>query len=186
MFRTSVIKGSSFFASIGGFRGVRINDLEAFLSRLGRAAEPAVFQVFDAGMVAGWEHLFFAAVNAVRSFESGSPISRSLSIETLLHASCQDQISRAFEVIGVSEDSERVALLVLAEGPEATELAYERVAGLLGDEDDSVLEVSGEKYASIMEAFGISHAELEAVGGLREEALGRAIVERGALLGLRR
>jgi tRNA threonylcarbamoyladenosine modification (KEOPS) complex Cgi121 subunit len=177
MVRTSVIKGSSFSASIGGFTGVRVGDLEAFLSRLGRAAEPAVFQVFDAGIVAGWEHLFFAAVNAVKSFESGSPISRSLGI---------DQISRAFEVMGVSEDSERVALLVLSEGPGAVELAYERVAGLLGDEDDSVLEVSEEKFVSIMEAFGISHAELEAVGGPQEEALSRAIVERGALLGLRR
>jgi tRNA threonylcarbamoyladenosine modification (KEOPS) complex Cgi121 subunit len=186
MARTSEIKGSNYSASIGGFTEVRIGDLEAFLSRLGRAAESAVFQVFEAGMVAGWEHLFFAAVNAVKSFESGSPISRSLGIEVLLHASCQDQISRAFEVMGVSEDSERVALLVLAEGPGAAEKAYWRVAGLLGDEDDSVLEVSREKYASIMEAFGISHAELEAVGGPLEEALGRAIVERGALLGLRR
>jgi hypothetical protein len=88
--------------------------------------------------------------------------------------------------MGVSEDSERVALLVLAEGPGADELAYERVASLLGDEDDSVLEVPEEKFVSIMEAFGISHAELEAVGGPQEEALGRAIVERGALLGLRR
>jgi tRNA threonylcarbamoyladenosine modification (KEOPS) complex Cgi121 subunit len=186
MVRTSVIKGSNFSASIGGFTGVRVGDLEAFLYRLGRAAEPAVFQVFDASMMAGWGHLFFAAVNAVKSFESGSPISRSLGIEALLHASCQDQISRAFEVMGVSEDSERVALLVLAEGPGADELAYERVASLVGDEDDSVLEVPEEKFVSIMEAFGISHAELEAVGGPQEEALGRAIVERGALLGLRR
>jgi len=186
MVRTSVIKGSSFSASIGGFTGVRVGDLEVFLSRLGRAAETAVFQVFDAGMVAGWEHLFFAAVNAVRSFESVTPISRSLGIEALLHASCQDQISRAFEVMGVSEDSERVALLVLAEGPGAAELAYERVAGLLGDEDDSVLKVSGEKFASIVEVFSISNAELEAVGGPLKKALGRAMVERGALLGLRR
>jgi tRNA threonylcarbamoyladenosine modification (KEOPS) complex Cgi121 subunit len=186
MVRTSMIKGSSYSASIGGFRGVRVGDLEAFLSRLGKTAEPAVFQVFDAGMVAGWRHLFFAAVNAVRSYESGSTISRSLGIEAFLHASCQDQISRAFEFMGVSEDSERVALLVLAEDPGAAEEAYEKVASLLGKEDDSVLEVSGEKFASIVEAFGISHAELEAVGGPLEEALGRAIVERGALLGLRR
>jgi tRNA threonylcarbamoyladenosine modification (KEOPS) complex Cgi121 subunit len=186
MVRTSGIKGSNYAASIGGFRGVHVGDLEAFLSRVGRAVEPVVFQVFDADMVAGWGHLFFAAVNAVKSFESGSAISRSLSIESLLHASCQDQISRAFEVMGVSKDTERVALLVLAEGPGATEEAYERVADSVGEADDSVLEVSGEKVRSIMDAFGISDAELEAVGGPLEEALGRAAVERGALLRLRR
>ncbi len=101
MVRTSTIKGSDKAISIGGFRGITVNDVDELLNRLSRATSPAIFQIFDAARIAGWRHLYMAAVNAVGAFESGSPISRGLGIEVLLYASCQDQISRALDVVGV-------------------------------------------------------------------------------------
>jgi tRNA threonylcarbamoyladenosine modification (KEOPS) complex Cgi121 subunit len=107
-------------------------------------------------------------------------------VEALLYASCRDQISQAFEVIGVSERTVSVALLVLGESPEETEGAFTGVSDVIGVPDDSVLEVSGEKWVELKSVFEVSDAELGAVRGPSEEALTRLIVERGALLPLRR
>jgi tRNA threonylcarbamoyladenosine modification (KEOPS) complex Cgi121 subunit len=186
MVRISTIKGSDMAVSIGGFRGVTVNDIDELLSSLSRATVPAVFQIFDATRIAGWRHLYMAAVNAVGAFESGSPISRGLGIEVLLYASCQDQISRALEVVGVGPDTEEMALVVLRDGPGETEAAFERAVDILGEADDSVLEMDETKLLEITKVFGISENELEAVGGNRDNALTSLLVEKGALLPLRR
>ncbi|MCW4036735.1 MAG: KEOPS complex subunit Cgi121 [Candidatus Bathyarchaeota archaeon] len=186
MVHTAVIKGSDWYASIGGFRGIRAVDVDELLSRVGEAAHPSPFQLFDADSVAGWKHLYFAAVNAVNAFEGGTAISRSLAMESLLYASCQDQIDRALELIGISPETERAALLVLAKSLVDAERAFSGVSSVLGVADDSVLKVDGVKFERIKEAFGVSDLELEAVGGSREEALTWLVVERGALLSIRR
>jgi tRNA threonylcarbamoyladenosine modification (KEOPS) complex Cgi121 subunit len=186
MVRTSTIKGSDKAVSIGGFRGVTVNDVDELLSSLNGATSPAVFQIFDAARIAGWSHLYMAAVNAVGVFESGSPISRGLGIEVLLYASCQDQISRALEVVGVSPGIEKLALVVLSDGPGEAEAVFEKAADLLGEADDSVLGLDEIKFREIAQVFGVSENELEAVGGERDEALTSLLVEKGALLPLRR
>ena len=186
MVHISGVKGSDLVASVGGFSGVSVDNVDCFISLIRETLPGVRFQVFDADRVAGWRHLFFAAVNAVRAFEGGRGISRSLEVEVLLYASCRDQISQAFEVVGVSERTARVALLVLGESPEETEEAFTDVSGVIGVPDDSVLEVSGEKWDELKSVFGVSDKELGAVRGPAEEALMKLIVERGALLPLRR
>ena len=81
------IKGSRWNVVIGGFREVDVSDVDELLRRLGEAVSPHVFQVFDADRVAGWEHLFFSAVNAVKAFQAGAAVSKSLAVEVLLYAS---------------------------------------------------------------------------------------------------
>jgi tRNA threonylcarbamoyladenosine modification (KEOPS) complex Cgi121 subunit len=187
MVRTAGVKGSDWAVSIGGFRDASIDDIDDFLERMGEAVAPASFQVFDADRVAGWEHLFFAVVNAVKAHEAGTAISRSLAIEVLLYVSCQDQISRALDLVGVTPSTERVALLVLADGKkEAAEKTFGHASMALGRDDDSVLGLDAEKCMRIKETFGVSDSEIEAVGGSELDALTRLLVERGALLPLRR
>jgi tRNA threonylcarbamoyladenosine modification (KEOPS) complex Cgi121 subunit len=186
MVRTSTIKGSDNAVSIGGFRGVTVNDVDELLSSLSRAISPAVFQIFDATRIAGWRHLYMAAVNAVGAFESGSSISRSLGIEVLLYSSCQDQISRALYVVGVGPDTVNLGLVVLKDGLDEAEAAFAKAANILGEADDSVIELDKKKIREIVEIFGVSANELEAVGGERDEALTSLLVEKGALLPLRR
>ena len=186
MVRTSTIKGSDKAANIGGFRGVTLNDVDELLNRLSRAISPAFFQIFDAARIAGWSHLYMATVNAVGAFESGSSISRGLGIEMLLYASCQDQISRALDVVGVGPETENLALVVLGEGPVEAEAAFGKTVGILGEADDSVLGLDEIKFREIVKVFGVSENELEAVGGERDKALTSLLVEKGALLPLRR
>lgn len=186
MVRTAGVKGSSWYVSIGGFRDISVGDVDRLLSQLREAASPCLFQLFDADRVAGWRHLFFAAVNAVKAFEAGAAISRSLAVEVLLYVSCQDQISKALPAVGLSPKTKRTALLVLEETPKAAENAFRRVSGVLGTADDSVQLIDDDKFEEIKRFFNVSEPELDALGGLREEALTWLLVERGALLSVRR
>lgn len=180
------IKGSDWTVCIGGFREVPVDDVDELLSRVRKASSPCVFQLFDADQVAGWEHLYYAAVNAVRALEAEAAVSKSLAIEVLLYASCQDQISRALDILGVKPSTERVALLLMGRGLGEVEPAFRRASGLLGVEDDSVLEVDGDKFEELRRLYSVSDLELEAVGGNKFEAFTRLVVERGALLPVRR
>ncbi len=186
MVHSAEIKGFGWYAAIGGFRGGKWEDVEGLLSMARDEAQGTTFQVFDADRVAGWRHLYFAAVNAVLAFEKRTSISRSLAMEALLYASCQDQISRAFEFMGLSPKTKRIALLVLAQDPNEALRALRRISCVLGEEDDSALMIDMGKFREIKETLGVSDLELEAVGGPVEEALTKLVVERGALLPLRR
>jgi KEOPS complex subunit Cgi121 len=180
----SGIKDSQWFAAIGGFRVNGVKDPKALVRAISVAVAPHLAQIVDAEKVAGREHLFMAAVNAAKSTETGMAVSKSITVEALLYASAQDQITRALRMLGVSSKSTTIALIVFAQSQEAAELAYSKAAKYIGEEDDGVLEIDDLKMASLMDTFGVGDDELEAVGG--PEALGRLIVERGALLSLRR
>jgi KEOPS complex subunit Cgi121 len=186
MVKTSTIKGSDKVVSIGGFRCTPVNDVDDLLGILGEATTPAVFQIFDATRIAGWRHLYMAAVNAVSVFEAGSPISRGLGIEVLLYASCQDQISRALEVVGVRSGTEELALVVVGGNSGEAEEAFGRAASHLGKADDSVLELNAVKLVEVAEVFGVSDNELDAVGREPRNGLSSLLVEKGAFLPLRR
>ena len=183
---TSKIKGSDKAVSIGGFRCITVNDIDEILRNLDEAVSPAIFQIFDATRIAGWRHLYMAAVNAVSVFEAGSAISRSLGIEVLLYVSCRDQISRALGVVGVGKKTRTMALVVLGDSSFEVEAAFVRAADVLGEADDSVLELDESKLREVTKVFGVSVNEIEAVGGTRHHALTSLLVERGALLPLRR
>ena len=180
------MKGSDWHVVVGGFRDVSVGDVEGILSRVGGAVGGSQFQLFDADRIAGWDHIYFAAVNAVRAHEGGAAISRGLAIEVLLYAACVDQISQALDVVGVSSSTERVGLVILSRSLEEAADAFKQASDVLGVVDDSVLVVDGEKLGRIAGVYGVSDVELDAVHKSRDEALTWVIVERGALLPLRR
>jgi len=88
--------------------------------------------------------------------------------------------------MGLGPQVRNVAILVLSEDPsEAGSLAAE-IAERLGVQDDGVLDVTPEKYERLKEVFDVSDEALAAVGGFPYEALTSLVVEKGALLPLRR
>jgi tRNA threonylcarbamoyladenosine modification (KEOPS) complex Cgi121 subunit len=180
----SGIKNSPWFVAIGGFRIKGVKDPKALVGAVSVAVAPHFAQIVDAKKVAGREHLFMATVNAAKSTETGMAVSKSITIEALLYASAQDQITKALRMLGVSLKSTTIALIVFAQSQEEAELTYSKAAKHLGEEDDEVLEIDDLKAVSLKETYGIGDEELDAVG--EPEALGRLIVERGALLSLRR
>lgn len=174
------------YVTIAGFRYVKIKDIGEFLKKI-RKEKPAnvEIQFFDAKFVATWQHLYFAAINALTAFKSGENISESLAMESLLYASAQRQIRKAMKLLGVKLNSSKIAVLIFGERPELARSALSLVTKQVkAKRDDTVLKLSEEKVAGIQKIFVISDVELETVmknDGL-EKALTDLVIERMALL----
>jgi tRNA threonylcarbamoyladenosine modification (KEOPS) complex Cgi121 subunit len=178
--------GYNGYIAIAGFKNVKIKEVNGFLERVRREAREAHVQFFDAKLIASQQHLYFAAVNALKAFEKKSNISSSLAVEALLYASAQRQIRKAVDTLGVKQDSSQVAVLVIAENRQGMDDCSKVVSRLIpGERDDGVLELTDEKIGGIKKLFGISDLEIEAKlrrKGLEREALADLVIEHVALL----
>jgi len=176
------------YIAIAGFKNVKIKDVNGFLEHVRREAREAHVQFFDAKLIAGKQHLYFAALNALRAFEKKSTISSSLAVEALLYASAQRQIRKAVDTLGVKQDSPEVAALIIAENKQGTDDCLKIVSELMpGEREDSVLELTDEKIGDIRRLFGISDLEIDAKSrrkGLEKEALADLVIEYVALLAI--
>lgn len=180
------IEEYSKYVAIAGFKNARIGSTEEFLHAIrSEQSENVDIQLFDAEKVAGWQHLYFAALNALTAFKSKVNISKSLEMETMLYASSQRQIRRAMGLLGINPDTSAVAVLVIGEKAEDVKSALSHVSKHVNAQrDDGVLELTNEKVTVIRKIFGISDVELETVmknGGL-ENALTDLVIEWMALL----
>ena len=174
---------------ITGFRSVDVEDAEAFVKAAREELPESVWvQFFDAGLVATWQHLYFAVLNALLAFKNKRNISKSVAMETLsptttTATSAQRQIRKALDFMGVKCAVADVAVVVVGERAEPVEALVAAVSKRVGKEpDDAVLGVSQEKAERIREAFGITDVEIEAVLEKNDEALVDLVVERVALL----
>src|SRR5438094_5834831 len=169
-----------------GFTHARIVDPEKTLRLLRSTAEKAQVQLLKAKLIAGPEHLRFAARNALHSFGSKSPRSKSLAVEFLLYVSCQRQISKAIRLLGVEPADRQVVLVALSESKEAIQKVESLSKSLFGEADDSLVEIgSNRKLSEIQRSYGVSKREMEAArfeGENDSDVLKRLIVERSALL----
>jgi tRNA threonylcarbamoyladenosine modification (KEOPS) complex Cgi121 subunit len=173
------------YVEITGFRNVKIEDAAEFLKAVRKEKQTAYVQFFNAELVATWQHLYFAALNALVAFRNKRNISKNVAMEVMLYASAQRQIRKAIAFMGVKRDSANIAALIINENPDSVKTALQAVSKLIGAEpDETVLELSKSKVQSIRRAFAISEKELETVMKKNnlEEALVNLVVERMALL----
>lgn len=174
---------------ITGFKEAKIKNLQTFFEHIQQRIKGSHVQFFDARLIAGWEHLYFAALNALRAFEAGLNISRSPAVEALLYVSGQHQIKKAVETLGIKPDTSEMAVLIISETKRGAEETLRTVSDLLkGEICDDVLRLTDEKIEDIRRLFNISDLELEAAS--RGEGLGRAltdlVIEHVALLAAKR
>ncbi len=170
---------------ITGLKNVEIDDVDGFL-RLVRKQENAGVetQFFCPLHVATWQHLYFALLNALIAFRNGQQISKNLPMETMLFASAQNQIDKAVKILGLSPPISEIAVLIINEKPEVLE---SMLAGIIRQanarEDETILDLTGEKMRIIQGVFEISDRELEVVAERHsvKEALVDLIIERMAL-----
>lgn len=174
------------YVEISGFRNVKIEDAKVFLEAIRKQIpEDTEVQFFNADLVASWQHLYFAILNALTAFRTHRNISKSLAVEVMLYVSAQRQITKAIELSGVKPNSTNIAIVILGENPKSVETALSAVAKRVGkNPDETVLELSQEKIVRIRQAFSVSDVELETVkaNGNAEQALVDVVVERVALL----
>jgi len=174
------------YLEITGFRNLCIEDTEDFVKVARKGVPQSIWvQFFNAELVASWQHLYFAVLNALLAFKNESNISKSVAMEAMLYASAQRQIRKAIALMGVKCSSANVALVVIGESAESVESVLSAVSKRVGEEtDDAVLELSKEKVQAIRQAFGITKTELETVTEKDndKDALVNLIIERVALL----
>jgi tRNA threonylcarbamoyladenosine modification (KEOPS) complex Cgi121 subunit len=180
--KTHRISGTDLYVAVTGVRGVHIKNIDETLKKIQSEHPGTIFQLFDADKVAGERHIYFAAVNAVDAQSKGSAISRRLDVETLLYASCQDQISKALKLMGVTNKTRRVAVLVFGESESEAVRVAEGITDVLGELDDDVLKVTPEKYELLKKAYGVSEESIKTVGLEPNDALTSLIIEKGALM----
>jgi len=167
-----------------GLRGVA--DVNAAL-KLAREAElnfGVTVQLFDALLVATWEHVYFSVLNAVKATKAGKSIARSLGMEVLVRLSGQRQVSVALEMFGLKSGCRMFGLVVVGKEESEVRGVARFLAEKLGlEEDDTVFSLNREKAELIKKAFNIIDKELSATqAGGEFEALAKCCIERGALL----
>jgi tRNA threonylcarbamoyladenosine modification (KEOPS) complex Cgi121 subunit len=169
------------------FARASISDPEQTLKHLRSINDRVEVQLVKADLIAGPEHLQFAARNALHSFRGARRRSKSLAVELLLYISCQRQIAKAIELLGVDSKDSRVALVALSDSKDAI-LELDRQANLaIGDErDENLIEIrSKQKMDVLQRSYRVTSREMEAARFLGEadsSVLKRLIVERSALL----
>jgi len=172
--------------TIIGFSNVKLENINAFLEHFRKEKKGAAVQFFDAKHVAGPQHVYFAALNALNAFDKKTNISNNLVVEALLYASAQRQIKKAVEMLGIRHDSSEVAALIMTEnGHKKTDYLHLVTEIIPGERDDNVLELTDKKIKNIKKLFKISDLEFEAKlerEGLEKEALTDLVIERMALL----
>ena len=177
------------FVEITGFRDIKIGDARAFVEALhADLPQDVQIQLFDAELVATWQHLYFAVLNALMAFQNNINLSKSLAMETVLYASAQRQIKKALDLVGVKPGSTNVAVLALGEKADLVKSAVEAVSRRLGAKpDETVLELTRTKIRRIREGYDISDLELQVASarGSTEQAMADLVVERVALLSTR-
>lgn len=177
------------YVEITGFKNVKVDEPEQLLksTRSGKQASVAV-QFFNADLIATWEHLYFAVLNALTAFRTKRNISKNLAVEVMLYASAQRQIKKAINLVGVKPGCADVATVVVGSNPKAVEGVGTSVSERFRAEpDDSVLGLSPTKAQNIQRAFRITDAEMAVVtkNGDLERALVDIVIERMALLATR-
>ena len=178
------------YLAITAYKNVKIDDVEDFIRNARKEAGEAVVQFFDAKFIAGFEHLFFAVLNALAAFKNKLNISKSLAVEILLYAAAERQIRNAVKSLGVKGETKDVAVVVLAESKEGVMSVLDKLSNITkARQDESILEIKNEKFEAIRKLFSISDLEIETKlerKGLEKEALKDLVIERVALLVTRR
>jgi len=171
--------------AIVGFSNVKIQNINTFLEQF-RKETKAPIQFLDAKKVAGPQHLYFAALNALSAFKKKTNISNNMAVESLLYASAQRQITKAVKTLGIKQDTSEVAALIIAQNNHEKKDGLRLVTKTInGERNDNVLKLTNKKIVNIKKLFGISELEFEAKlknQELEKETLTDLIIERMALL----
>lgn len=159
------------------------------MSRLRQSLPDVELQLMRADRVAEAEHLIFATRNALRAFSRKYQRSRTVAMEILLYVSCQRQISKAIELLGVTQSTSQVAIVALSRRTRTLASLPKTVEKILGGKlDDKVLEIrTKRKLLDLRKAYDISEKELGTVrveGKEEAEVIKQLVLERSALLAL--
>ncbi len=130
---------------------ITVENVQEFLKELGDEGCHVTF--INADYVADPSHVEFAAEKAIKAWNEGKRVSRSLTMEILLYAAATRQIWKALR-LGLREGRNRVVAVVLNDCD----------ISKFGFQEKEVLSLDDSKIRKIKEFFEIGDAELEIAG----------------------
>jgi tRNA threonylcarbamoyladenosine modification (KEOPS) complex Cgi121 subunit len=140
-------------------------------------------QFFNGAMIVDEIHLLSAAQNAFNAWKGNYMKSRNLDVEMAIYASAQHQIGRALELMGVTDKTATVAVIVLGEDKQKVGDIMINFERTIGKEVISPFEMTPEKLETLMAIFSISDSELSLFldqddTKSRQRALSKCVVSR--------
>ena len=132
---------------------IYVESLKDFLKKLNSLDCTIVF--IDANYVISKDQVEFAVKKAIKAWNEGRRVAKTLAMEILLYVAARRQISDAIEV-GLKEGKNEVVAVVL---DDCVDKLKE-----LGFEEQPVLRLDKEKIERVKKFYEISDVELEIVG----------------------
>ena len=148
-------------------------------------------QFVDLDKVPGSRYLFLATLNALKSFHSRQPISKTLGMEILLFVSANRQITEAIRLVGITSDTKTVAVILVGKTEEEVLGATESLCQTLDQKSNDGLidHWSAERIQNVLSLFEIGSKELRATlrkNEAKAQAVERLAIERSARLTVRK
>ncbi|MGQ4911221.1 MAG: KEOPS complex subunit Cgi121 [Candidatus Thorarchaeota archaeon] len=144
-------------------------------------------QILDSRLIADENHVLSAVQNAVNASRGGYMESRSLEVEIAMYASGQRQISRAFEIVGVSSKTEKAVIVVVGDDTSTVEARVNSLVTALGDTASPQFQPDTNRLVEIMDTFGIDDAEVKTITtstdpAERQDAIAKCVIGRVSLV----
>lgn len=175
---------------ISGFAS-KPSDFELILRGIREKYPQVSVQFVDLDKVPGSRYLFLATLNALKSFHSHQPISKTLSMEILLFVSAKRQINEAIRLVGMTPSTKKTAAVLVAGSEKEASGAAELLSQIMKQSSSDALldHWSTERIKNVLSLYGIGSKELKATlrsNELRAQAIERLAIERSALLTVRK
>jgi tRNA threonylcarbamoyladenosine modification (KEOPS) complex Cgi121 subunit len=143
-------------------------------------------QLLDANYIAGRKHALFSALFALDALRHGRRHAEKLSMEILIYASIDKQISTAIKTVGVKVGTSEIIAVLIGRDEESINSTLSQVTLMLnGFQDDKILETNEGKIKKLLGIYNISLKEYEIVKSVSkdpEEALVKILINKMALL----
>jgi len=159
----------NFNIQVAGFNS-HITDFQEIMNDLSKSNFKCTIQLMDAEGIAGKSHAIHATIHAIKAFSRKENISKDLGLEICVRTSGQRQISLALKMLGLKNGDMKVCAVVVG----CENDIMEKLADILGERDDKILEPDDDKLKDI---YDISYIESETIGNLS-----KLLTERTALL----
>jgi len=159
----------NFNIQVAGFNS-HITDFQEIMNDLSKSNFKCTIQLMDAEGIAGKSHAIHATIHAIKAFSRKENISKDLGLEICVRASGQRQISLALKMLGLKNGDMKVCAVVVG----CENDIMEKLADILGERDDKILEPDDDKLKDI---YKISDIESETAG-----SVSKLLMERTALL----
>lgn len=151
------------------------------------STDSVTVQLMNGLLIADETHLLSAAQNALNAKRGEYMLSRSLDVEIIVFASAQRQIGRALDALGVYDNLDEIAVVVVGADTSSVKDCIQDLARKIGNETIPSFAATSERIGRIKDHYQISDKEIGAISDSATiesqlAALSRCIVSRVSLV----